>query len=132
MSVITSPFFGTPLLRADPATWPALLFFTTGVLHFVMPGVFDRIVPPWIPHARLATYASGAAEIAGAIGLMIPATRTAAAWGLIALLAAVFPANVQMLVQARESGASVWYVVGLWARLPLQPLLMWWVWQVRR
>ena len=108
---------------------PAVLFFTAGVLHFVMPGFFDRIVPPWVPNARLATYVSGAFEIAGAIGLLIPATRVAAAWGLIALLAAVLPANIHMLNQARAPDASAGYVVGLWLRLPLQPLLMWWVWR---
>jgi len=109
---------------------PALLFFTAGVLHFVMPGFFDRIVPPWVPNARLATYVSGAFEIAGAIGLLVPATRTAAGWGLIALLAAVLPANIHMLNEARAANASAGYIAGLWIRLPLQPLLMWWVWLV--
>ncbi len=109
---------------------PAALFFTAGVLHFVMPGFFDRIVPPWVPNARLATYVSGVFEIAGAIGLLVPATRVAAAWGLIALLAAVLPANVHMLTQARTADASAGYIAGLWIRLPLQPLLMWWVWRV--
>ncbi len=108
---------------------PAALFFIAGVLHFVMPGFFDRIVSPWVPNARLATYISGAFEIAGAIGLLIPATRVAAAWGLIALLAAVLPANVHMLNQARAVDASAGYIAGLWIRLPLQPLLMWWVWR---
>ena len=109
---------------------PALLFFTTGVLHLVMPGFFDRIVPPWIPNARWATYLSGVCEILGAIGLLIPATRVAAAWGLIALLAAVLPANIHMLNEARGADASAGYIAGLWLRLPLQPLLMWWVWRV--
>ena len=109
---------------------PALLFFTAGVLHFVMPGFFDRIVPPWVPNARLATYVSGVFEILGAIGLLVPATRVAAAWGLIALLAAVLPANIHMLNQARAADASVGAIVALWLRLPLQPLLMWWVWRV--
>lgn len=112
------------------AIGPALLFFIAGVLHFVMPGFFDRIVPPWVPNARLATYVSGVFEILGAIGLLIPATRVAAAWGLIALLVAVLPANIHMLNQARAADASVGYVAGLWLRLPLQPLLMWWVWRV--
>lgn len=97
-----------------------------------MPGWFDRIVPPWVPNARVATLLSGAAEIAGAVGLLIPYTRSAAAWGLIALLVAVFPANVQMLQLARASGADAWYVALLWARLPLQALLVWWVWTVWR
>ena len=109
---------------------PAVVFLSSGILHFVMPGVFDRIVPPWVPNARLATYVSGVFEIAGAIGLLVPATRVAAAWGLIALLAAVLPANVHMLNQARAANASVGYIAGLWVRLPLQPLLMWWVWRI--
>ena len=112
------------------ALGPAALFFTAGMLHFVMPGFFDRIVPPWIPNVRLATYLSGVLEILGAIGLLIPATRVAAAWGLIALLAAVLPANIHMLNQARAADASAGYIAGLWLRLPLQPLLMWWVWRV--
>ncbi len=109
---------------------PALLFFTAGVLHFVMPGFFDRIVPPWVPNARVATYVSGVCEILGAIGLLIPATRVVAAWGLIALLVAVLPANMHMLNQARAAQASAGFIAGLWLRLPLQPLLMWWVWRV--
>lgn len=113
---------------------PAALFFIAGVMHFVSPAFFDRIVPPWVPDARLATYVSGIFEIAGAIGLLVPATRVAAAWGLIALLAAVLPANVHMLNQARAADASAGFIAGLWIRLPLQPLLMWWVWRaaVRR
>jgi len=109
---------------------PALLFLVAGVLHFVMPGFFDRIVPPWVPNARLATYVSGVFEIAGAIGLLVPATRVAAAWGLIALLVAVLPANIHMLNEARAAHASAGFIAGLWLRLPLQPLLMWWVWRV--
>lgn len=73
--------------------------------------------------------ASGAFEIAGTIGLLVPATRVAAAWGLIALLAAVLPANIHMLHQARAPDASAGYVVGLWLQLPLQPLLIWWIWR---
>ena len=109
---------------------PALLFLAAGVLHFVMPVFFDRIVPPWVPDARLATYVSGVFEIVGAIGLLIPATRVAAAWGLIALLVAVLPANIHMLNQARAAGESAGFIIGLWVRLPVQPLLMWWVWRV--
>ena len=109
---------------------PALLFLAAGVLHFVMPVFFDRIVPPWVPNARMATYVSGVFEIVGAIGLLIPATRVAAAWGLIALLVAVLPANIHMLNQARAAGESAGFIIGLWVRLPVQPLLMWWVWRV--
>lgn len=116
-------------MKSTAVYGPAALFFIAGVLHFVMPAFFDRIVPPWVPDARLATYVSGMLEILGAIGLLIPATRVAAAWGLIALLVAVLPANIHMLNQARAADMSVGYIAGLWIRLPLQPLLMWWVWR---
>ena len=106
-----------------------LLFGTAGILHFVMPEFFERIVPPWIPDAKLAGQVSGAAEILGAAGLLWSRTRVPAAWGLIALLVAVFPANVQMLQLARTSAASDWSIAVLWARLPVQLLLIWWVWR---
>ena len=115
--------------------WPlAMLFLVSGTAHFVVPSSFDQIVPAWVPDARMATLASGAAELAGAIGLLIPATRVAAGWGLIALLLAVFPANVNMLQLARSADAPSAYVAALWIRLPLQALLIWWIWRtaVRR
>jgi uncharacterized membrane protein len=107
----------------------ALLFGVAGVAHFVVPGVFEAIVPTWVSNAPLAVQLSGVAELLGAVGLLLPATRVVAAWGLIALLVAVFPANVQMLLNARAAGASAVYVAMLMVRLPLQPLLIWWVWR---
>ncbi len=106
----------------------AALFLVSGAAHFLVPAWFDQIVPTWVPNARLATLASGAAEIAGGLGLLLPATRRAAGVGLIALLLAVFPANVNMLQMARATDATGWYQAALWARLPLQALLIWWVW----
>ena len=74
-------------------------------------------------------YISGVAELAGAVGLLVPSLRVYAGYGLIALLIAVFPANVYMLQLARESNASAAYQLVLWMRLPMQPLLIWLVWQ---
>ena len=108
----------------------ALIFVVAGVSHFVIPAAFESIVPKWVPDAHAAVWWSGVAEIAGAIGLLVARTRVVAAWCLIALLVAVFPANVQMLVNAREAGAAAFYVAALWARLPLQALLIWWLWRV--
>jgi uncharacterized membrane protein len=107
----------------------ALLFGIAGILHFVVPSFFDRIVPPWVPDARLATLVSGACEIAGAVGLLIPRLQAPATYGLMALLVAVFPANVFMLQEAYASGASALWITAMWARLPLQPLLIWWLWR---
>lgn len=109
------------------------LFGTAGVAHFVVPSFFDAIVPPWVPLSpRAATLWSGAAELAGAIGVIPHATRRAAGVGLVALLVAVFPANVQMLLDAIARDASPAWIAALVARLPLQPLMMWWVWKATR
>ena len=124
-------------MMSGPATTPsqlprvgglAALFLIAGTAHFLVPAWFDQIVPTWVPNARVATLASGAAEIAGGLGLLLPVTRRAAGVGLIALLLAVFPANVNMLQMARASDGALWYQAALWARLPLQALLIWWVW----
>jgi uncharacterized membrane protein len=88
-----------------------------------------RIMPPALPAPRLLVLLSGVAEVAGGLGLLWPATRRWAAWGLLALLVAVFPANVHMLQLHEQLHLPAW---ALWARLPLQPLLMWWVWRARR
>lgn len=109
----------------------AALFVTAGSLHVLTPEPFDRIVPPGTPlPPRAATLLSGAAEIVGGLGLLHPATRPAARLGLLALLIAVFPANVGMALNAeRFAPLPAW---GLWVRLPLQPLLMWAVWRAGR
>lgn len=108
----------------------AALFVGAGTLHFAVPQGFDRAVPDWVPLApRAATLLSGAAEIAGGLGLLHPATRPAARWGLLALLVAVFPANVYMAQDPQRFGLPAW---ALWARLPLQPLLMWALWRSGR
>lgn len=107
----------------------ALLFATSGVLHLVKPQPFVSIMPPWLPASLALVIISGLFEIAGAAGIVLPATRVAAGWGLIALLVAVFPANVQMLLNARAAHASALWIAGLLARLPLQVLLVIWVYR---
>ncbi|GAA3996880.1 DoxX family protein [Deinococcus rubellus] len=109
----------------------AALFVSAGTIHFLRPRIFDSIVPPYVPMSpRAATLISGAAELAGGLGLLHPATRPAARWGLIALLLAVFPANLQMALQAEKfEPIPTW---ALWVRLPLQPLLAYWVWRSGR
>ena len=99
----------------------AVFYIVAGTLHFVIPDQYMRIMPPYILWHLAMVYISGAAEIAGGAGLLIPPLRRAAAWGLVALLIAVFPANVYM---AQSAPVFSWI---LWARLPLQPVLIWWV-----
>ncbi|ACO47786.1 DoxX family protein [Deinococcus deserti] len=117
--------------RPDPSTvLLAALFISAGMMHFLRPEFFDRIVPPATPMSpRTATLLSGAAELAGGLGLLHPRTRPAARWGLLALLVAVYPANLYMAQDPEKFSTPAWVV---WARLPLQPLLMWWVWKTGR
>ena len=117
-------------MRASRAAL-ALLFAAAGVLHFVHPGAYVRIVPPFLPGPRLLVLLSGAFEVAGGLGLLVPRFRRAAGVGLVLLLAAVFPANVYMALDPEGAGGGIAPVL-LWLRLPLQPLLAWWVvWSVR-
>ena len=105
----------------------SVFFVLAGVFHFVETGSYLKIMPPWIPWHLAMVYISGAAEIAGGIGLLIPGLRRAAAWGLVALLVAVFPANVHMAVEHIQVTANPMPAALLWARLPLQAVLIWWV-----
>lgn len=107
----------------------AALFFTSaGVLHFLRPAMYLKIMPPHIPWPLAMVYISGAAEIAGGVGILIPPARRAAALGLMALLVAVFPANIYMATNPVEAGASALPPAALWGRLLLQPVFIWWAW----
>lgn len=104
----------------------AAAFVGAGVLHFVKPRMFEAIVPPSLPSPRALVLISGVAEVLGGAGLLVPALRPWAGWGLAVLLVAVFPANLYM---ARESErfrrlAPRWALV---LRLPLQAVLLAWV-----
>jgi uncharacterized membrane protein len=107
----------------------AAIFVVAGVLHFAIARSYEAIVPPFLPARRFLVYLSGACELAGGIGLLVPRTRRPAALGLVALLAAVFPANVQMLANAIAAARPQWQVALLWLRLPLQFGLMWLIWR---
>ncbi len=113
--------------------WLLTLFVVTaGVSHFTDPAPFVGMVPAALPAPLLLVYVSGAAEIAGGLGLILPQTRRLAAWGLIALFVAVFPANVNMAVNHLPLGTKVVAPALLWARLPLQALLIAWAYWYTR
>ena len=105
------------------------LFTVAGALHFLAPGAYERIVPPYLPLHRELVYLSGAFEILGGLGMLSERTRSAAGIGLVLLLLAVWPANLQMLLDARVADSPSWWIALLWARLPLQIVLIWWVWR---
>ena len=112
----------------------AAFFTLTGTLHFVRSSDYEAIVPPQLPMHKEIVAVSGVAEIVGALAVVPPGSRTFARWWLLALLVAVFPANIYMAVrpeEVAERGVAAdriprWM---LWARLPLQPLMAVWVWR---
>ena len=105
----------------------AVSYIVAGSLHFIKPAPYLRIMPPYVPWHAETVGISGAFEILGGLGLLVPATRRAAAWGLVALLIAVFPANLYMAMHPAEAGAASIAPVLRWGRLPLQALLIWWL-----
>jgi uncharacterized membrane protein len=110
-------------------------FAFAGAMHFVIPRSYEAMMPPALPSHREAVVVSGIAEIAGAAALLHPAGRRFGRWWLLGLLAAVFPANVHMAVNPEQvRGLDLKRVPrwALWARLPLQPLAMLWVWRATR
>jgi uncharacterized membrane protein len=109
----------------------ANFFIGAGINHFVMPRAYEQIVPPRLRgNAKRIVQVSGVAEIAGGVGVLVPATRRLSGIALVALLAAVFPANVHMARQPQRFRRMPRWA--LYARLPLQPLMMLWAWRATR
>jgi uncharacterized membrane protein len=102
-------------------------FVLAGVLHFVKPRLYLRIVPPYVPAPEATVYASGMAEIAGGAGLMIRRYRRLAGWWLIATLVGVFPANLHMALHSEDYPDVPGGALALWARLPFQAVFVAWV-----
>jgi uncharacterized membrane protein len=106
-------------------------FIGSGVNHFVIPRAYEKIVPPLLQReAGRVVALSGVAEVAGGVGVLLPSTRRLSGLWLIAVLAAVFPANLYM-AQTPERFRRIprW---ALYVRLPLQPLMMRWAWRATR
>lgn len=119
-STHTSAASPKAILRA----FTALAMVTVGVLHFIRAPFFVAIVPAYLPYPAALVAISGVAEIAGGLGLMLPRTRRLAAWGLVLLYIAVFPANINMAINHIEPGGTHISSFALWARLPFQGLFI--------
>ena len=107
----------------------AVFFIVAGANHFVSPQTYLPLMPDYLPWHLGLIYLSGAAEMMGGIGICIPKWRRLAGWGLIALLVAVFPANVHMLVNHVPLGGKIVPEWVYWVRLPLQAVLIAWVYR---
>lgn len=104
----------------------AVLYVAAGIYHFVRPKIYVKIVPPWLPSPLMLVYISGVIEIVLGLLLLPESTRSFAAWGIILLLIAIFPANIQMLSNYRRRHHPQTWVTVL--RLPLQLALIYWAW----
>ncbi len=119
------------MLRTAFRALLTVVFVFMGVMHFARPEAFVHIMPPYLPLHYELVLVSGFFEIAGGVGVQIPKLRKAAGYGLLALLVAVFPANVHMAVNhVTAPDGSVIPPAILWGRLPLQFVFMAWVWWV--
>lgn len=108
----------------------ALFFVGAGANHFIRTGFYLRMMPSYVPFHLAMVQISGVAEIALGLLLLVPAWSAAAAWGLIALLVAVFPANLQMALHPETF--PEFSSRALWLRLPLQAVLIAWAWWYAR
>ena len=107
----------------------AALFVLAGTLHFLQPSTYVSAMPPYLPWHQELVFLSGGLEIIGGLGLLVRRMRRAAAIGLVLLLLAVWPANLNMVLDARADGDPFWWQILLWIRLPIQLLLIAWVWR---
>jgi uncharacterized membrane protein len=101
----------------------AALYILAGINHFINPRLYLKITPPWVPAKELTNYFVGLVEIVLGVLVLIPASQSLAAWGIIALLVAVFPANIYHFQKARQKNQAV---IPTLIRLPIQALLIWW------
>jgi uncharacterized membrane protein len=109
--------------------WSLTLFMlAAGTMHLLFPEMHRDMVPPTLPSPLVLVYLSGVAQIAGGLGLIAPATRHWAAWGIVVLLVLLFPANVHMALQHLPIGTHEIPPWALWARLPMQAVFIVWAW----
>jgi len=98
-------------------------FIAAGAYHFVHSQPYVAMIPPYLPAPAVLVVVSGIAEILGGVGVLLSFTRVVAGWGLIALLLAVFPANLHVAFHGWPGVDLPRWI--LWVRLLFQPLLIW-------
>ena len=106
-----------------------VFYVVAGLAHFVRPEFYLPMMPPWLPAHRELIFVSGLAEVVLGVAVLVPRFRRVAAWGIIALLIAIFPANLHIALHdvplfGAAKGAGIWN----WARLPFQAVLIAWAW----
>ncbi len=107
----------------------AFFYVGAGANHFLSPDLYVKMIPPFLPIPELLNYISGGAEIVFGLLLLLKTTRQLAAFGIILLLLAVYPANIYMAIKPELFGVPVW---AAWLRLPLQLVLLAWAYNYAR
>jgi len=110
-----------------------VFYVVAGANHFLQPDVYVPMMPPYLPWHRALIFVSGAAELGLGLAMLSPTLRPAAAWGLILLLIAIFPANLHIALHdvplfGNTEGFGVWN----WVRLPFQAVFIAWAWWYTR
>lgn len=119
-----------PVLRRRLRYGLGAFFIVAGFAHFVAPRLYNPMMPDWLPTTshRPLIYLSGLAEPVGGIGVLTARLRRAAAWGLIALLVVIFPANLHVALNPAAGAQFGPSQSVLWLRLPFQAVFIAWVW----
>lgn len=107
-------------------------YILSGLNHFVNADAYIRIMPDYLPWHPQLVFLSGLAEVALGVTVVIPATRVAAAWGIIVLLIAIFPANLYVAMNDLAYVGNEPNTVLNWVRLPFQLLLIAWAYWYTR
>jgi uncharacterized membrane protein len=107
----------------------AAFYILAGLMHFIRPDHYAPMMPPYLPWHGPLIFLSGVAELGLGVAVLIPSLRPLAAWGIILLLIAIFPANLHIALHnvplfGATEGAGIWN----WVRLPLQGVLILWAW----
>lgn len=102
------------------------LYMLAGLFHFFKPRMYVGIIPPYLPYPRVLVFISGFFEVAFGLGLLWEETRRLSAWGIILMLLAFLPVHSYMLRSEKFRRFPVWV---LWARIPLQFVLIYWAFQ---
>ena len=114
--------------KANARAATGLTFIFTGITHFLMPEKYLSMMPPFLPAPEFLIYLSGVFEILGGVGLFFARSKRFAATGLILLLLAVFPANIYVALANVQLGGFMSSAVYQWIRLPMQFVLIFWIW----
>jgi uncharacterized membrane protein len=116
--------------RAASLILLAVVFVAAGLNHFIMPELYVRMMPAYLPAHLELVYLSGLFEVLGGAAVVLPRLRSVAGWGLVVLLVAVFPANLHMAFRAESFPGLP--PLALWGRLPIQGVLIAWAWWATR